>query len=252
MKSAIPLLLTVAVWATGNLVRAEEVASGYPLVMAFTIPPFEEEATVAGIDGWKLISSGKPEFAIVRTHSDSKPGLLLRTYGIERLLDEKLAGEVTITAVVKFGYVAEVGSRSSFTFMPMVNVGVGSAPFGFDNDPASALNPGGFFYSVRAPGDDGSTVLKKVNLLPREAAFEGAKYTLSMDMNLSARTFVLTITGTGQDGQPVKVDSGEVSMEAPESPATGEQFLTGIRMASSLSGSAELFVESITIAPRTN
>lgn len=219
------------------------------VVSTFSIPPFTEESTVAGIDGWKMISSGNPESAVVRSFGDSRTGLLLRTYGIQKELKEPMDGQVTVTLVMQFGFVAEKGTGSQFVAMPMIGVGVGSAPFGFSNADVSSEEPGGFYYVEKSLGQDGSLIQKNVYLLPRSAIYEGAKYTLSMAMDLDNRTYVLTISGIDSDGKPIELKSGEVAMDPPERISSGKQFLTGIRLASGLPSNTELFVESVSIAP---
>ncbi len=233
------------------VIHAEPPASSDTIVMAFTIPPFAEEGTVAGIEDWEMISSGlgKPELALVRSFKDSQTGLLLKTYGIQRLLPNRQEGRVTMTTVVQFGMVSDKGTPSNFTFMPIVGVGVGAAPFGFDNSDASNPESGGFFYTEKILDENDQVIQKHVHLLPREAAYEGAKYTLVLDMDLDERTYVLTITGKDASGQPIKVQSEKISMEAPGRSSAGNQFLTGIRLASSMPANTEFFVESITFAP---
>lgn len=241
-------LLCAHVFSGAEFARSESPAEG-SVVMAFTIPPFAEEETVAGIDGWKLISSGKPELAVVRSHGDSQPGLLLQCYGIERLLPERMASQITLTAVVQFGVVADKGTVSTFTFMPIVGVGVGAAPFGFDNADAADPAPGGFFYTEKSLDENDQVVQKRVNLLPRSVAHEGARFTLVLAMDLDEQTYTLTITGTEAGGQPVRAQSEKISMEVPGRPSVGNQFLNGIRLASSMPPNTEIFVESLTIAP---
>lgn len=244
-------LLCVLVFSGAETARSESPADG-SVVMAFTIPPFAEEETVAGIDGWKMISSGNPELAVVRSHGGSQPGLLLRCYGIERLLPERMASQITLTAVVQFGVVADQGTVSTFTFMPIVGVGVGAAPFGFDNADATDPAPGGFFYTEKSLDENDQVVQKRVNLLPRSVAYEGARFTLVLGMDLDEQTYTLAITGTDAGGQPVRAQSEKVSMEVPGRPSVGNQFLNGIRLASGMPASTEFFVESITITPTTH
>jgi len=219
------------------------------VVSTFSVPPFSEDATVAGIDGWTIISSGNPDFTTVRSFGDSRTGLLLRTYGIQKELKEPMDGQVTVTLVMQFGFVAEKGTGSQFVAMPMIGVGVGSAPFGFSNADVSSEEPGGFYYVEKSLGQDGSLIQKNVYLLPRTAIFEGAKYTLAMAMDLDNRTYVLTISGIDSDGKPIELKSGEVAMDPPERISSGKQFLTGIRLASGLPSNTELFVESVSMAP---
>lgn len=218
-------------------------------VSTFSVPPFEEEATVVGIDGWELISSGKPDLAIVRRSFDSQTGLLLRTHGIQKNLEEPLDGLVTVTVVMQFGLVSESRSASHFFIMPVVGVGVGSAQFGFSNADISEEESAGFFYTELTKDEEDKTTHKRVCLLPREAIFEGAKFTLSLAMDLFNRSYVLTISGVDWEGKPIEVKSPEIFMDAPNRiPAPGQR-LTGIRLASGLPASTELFVESIKLAP---
>jgi hypothetical protein len=243
------LIATLAGLSLGpDPVRAEAPAADGSVLMKFSIPPFAEEATVVGIDGWLLISSGKAEDATVRTFGDSRTGLLLRTHGIQKMLELPLSGQINLTAVVEFGSVAEKGNRSFLTFAPMVDAGVGAAPFGFDNTDSTDSEPGGFYYTEKIAGEDGAVLFKRVNLLPREVAYEGARYTLSVDMDLASRTYVLTITGTSSDGTPVNVKSGEVRMDSPDKTGPGNQKLTGLRLASSMPENTQLYIESMKIA----
>jgi len=196
-----------------------------------------------------MISAGKPDLAIVRAHGDSRTGLLLRTHGIQKDLEERIEGQVTVTLVVQFGVVAEKGNDSLFIVMPMIGVGVGSVPFGFNNADASSEEPGGFFHAVKSLGDDDKIITKRVYLFPRTAIYEGARYTLSLSMDLDNRTFVLSISGKDPEGKPIEVKSGEIAMDSEARIPSGKQLLTGIRLASGLPTNTGLFVESISMAP---
>lgn len=248
MKTTIALILLFL--GLGFSTYGEPILETGTSVSTFSIPPFEEESTVVGIDGWTMVSSTATDQAIVRSHGGEKPGLLLTTYGIEKRLEEPIVGEATVTVVVQFGMVSEQGSNSSLTFMPIVGVGVGSAPFGFSNRDASNADPGGFFYTKKSINDEGEIVHEAVILVSRDDIVEGSKYTLVMDMDLSMRTFVLTVSGTGMDGKPFEVKSEETEMGVQDQRASPKLPLHGIRLAAGLPPSTELFVESITLAPK--
>lgn len=222
-----------------------------PSVFTFSIPPFEEGGSVVGIDGWKMVASTNPDLAIVQTHGGDAPGLLLRTYGIEKLLEEKMEGMVSLKIEVQFGMVSPTGSKNAFTFMPMLGVGVGSATFGFSNGDISSEEPGGFYFTEKSLDDVGNVVHKAVILWPRENIVDGGKFTLNMDLDLSMREFVLTVSGIGSDGKPVEAKSGQIAMNPSEQSSSRVLPLRGIRMASNLPRTTELFVESITFNPKS-
>ncbi len=212
----------------------------------FSVPPYQLDETVVDREGWKKVSSGNPDKALVRPNPGdaSKTGLQLQMYGIQHDFDERLVGSVNITAVVAFGQIPLRGSTGTLTFMPVFNKGhLGYAPFGYsDKEATDDMEGGGIFYEFSEINDEGVQKSKRIILVPRADINPETKYTLSMNLNLDAQVYEISVTSADNSFQ---AKSGEIMMTNGD--RRFAMFLDGIRIASSLINT-ELYIESLTFS----
>jgi len=242
----LPLVLLAAGLSLGKLLAENEETEGWKTV--FSVPPYQLDETVVGLEGWQLISSGKADRAVVQvfTHDASKTGLLLRTHGIQNTLETPLEGVVNVSVQLEISS-ALSGAEWSIVFMPGTGAGVGAAPFGFES---KGMDDAGFFYTEKTFDEDtGRVILHRKYLLSGSDISSGAKYTLTATLDFSAFTYTLSVKGTDGTGQEVHAESDAVSMGVPQKPEPSNLSLTGLRIASNMPSRAEIFIESIHITP---
>lgn len=167
------------------------------LSATFTVPPYQLDASVLGIEGWQSRLPGElapDETARVRAvrWNREAPALILRRASIKNAFPRTAGSRVQVT--VKLAVTFPEGGQ-----LHQVRVGFGNAPFGelfFD-----AGADGGFGYG--GPGNARTGIIA----LPHDQVKLNSFYTYSILIDYDRQTYDLALTGTKRDGSALSYEA---------------------------------------------
>lgn len=233
----------VAVGLFPNLAGAQDADRGFTTL--FSSPPFKEGETVSGIDGWVAVSETekKPETAAVESllNGDGKMGLIIRSYGIDKKVTEKLSDRVRVTAtfnVTDFGI-------GRLLIQPIMGGRVDIISFGYQSE-ANASNPqeAGIVY-VAQPFDETIAPIRQL-LVSRSDLAEGQPYLVTLDIDFGSQTFAISVAGKRTDGTPLLASASDISFQGK----WNARSLTGLRIAGGGTPQAtRVLLESVSVNP---
>ncbi len=167
------------------------------LAAKFSVPPYQLDASVLGVEGWESRLPGEPspdQVASVREVRWNKyaPALILRRASIKNIFPRTVGSRVQVT--VRLAVTFPEGGQ-----LHQVRIGFGNAPFGeifFDAGTNGGLGYGG-------PGDARTGIIA----LPHDQVKLNSFYTYSILLDYDAMTYDLSLSGTKRDGSPLAYEA---------------------------------------------
>ena len=184
----------------GALVLAVGMARA-DLAGTFTVPPYQLDSSVLGIEGWtsRLADAPTPdETARVRAvrWNQEAPALILRGASIKNVFPRTVGTRVQVTVRLALAFPLEGGH------LHQMRIGFSGAPFGeifFD----AAVN-GGLGYGGPGDGRTGNIAL------PHDQVKMNSFYTYSILVDYDTMTYDLSLKGQKRDGSPLDYEAKAV------------------------------------------
>lgn len=247
MSASVALVVSMMTFGLfSSQAGAQEAEDGFTTI--FSCPPFKEGETVLGIEGWKAANGEaeqNPETVTVEslTNGKGKTGLMLRSYGIDKIISEKLVGQVRVTAVFNF---SDFG-RGRLMVAPFMGGRIDVISFGYLGDTRlSTPEKFGIAYEVRSSNDDSAPMWKV--LVPISELREGQPYTVTADIDFESETFSVSVTGTKADGTALQVSESGISFMGQWKASS----LNGLRiLGSGTPIETRILLESVSVKPLT-
>lgn len=205
------LILSLA----GSLVLAS-IARG-DFSTTFSVPPYQLDATVIGIDGWEPrmpdpASTGLSARVQAIRWNNNVPALVLNQASLKNAFPATTGTKVQVTVKLAAAFPLP-GAQ-----LQQLRIIISGAPFGeivFDPGPE-----GGFGF-----GDGGGR--KTQVIVPVNQVKPNSFYTFSILVNYDAMTYDLSVTGEKKDGTPFTHEAKAVNFETKKTTMDSLLILTG-------------------------
>lgn len=192
-------------WALAGAFLLSVAALRADLAGTFTVPPYQLDSSVLGIEGWtsRLADAPTPdETARVRAvrWNQEVPALILRGASIKNVFPRTIGTRVQVTVRLALAFPLEGGH------LHQMRIGFSGAPFGeifFDAGANGGLGYGG-------PGDGRTGIIA----LPHDQVKMNSFYTYSILVDYDARTYDLSLQGQKRDGSPLDYEAKAVPFTA--------------------------------------